>query len=98
MRHLLSQLAHVEILSPRPSETVTFFEQQLGLEISAREGQSAYLREWGESFHHSVNVTKTARSNLGHVGWHADSAENLPDAARALANTSQRVRSIHRDS
>lgn len=33
-KHLLSQLAHVEILSPRPAETVTFFEQQLGLEIT----------------------------------------------------------------
>src|SRR5260370_37039783 len=91
MRRLLSQLAHVEILSPRPSETVAFFEQQLGLEISAREGQSVCLRGWGASFHHSVKVTESARSGLGHVGWRTDSAEDLSDVARALATTGQGV-------
>src|SRR2546421_10029284 len=91
MRRLLSQLAHVEILSPRPAETVAFFEQQLGLEISAREGQSVYLRGWGEYFHHSVKVTESALSGLGHVGWRADSAEDLSDVARALAITDQGV-------
>lgn len=91
MRHLLSQLAHVEILSPRPAETVAFFEQQLGLEVSAREGQSVYLRGWGEFFHHSVKVTESARSGLGHVSWRADSAEDLSAIAHALAVTDQGV-------
>jgi hypothetical protein len=30
---LLSQLAHVQMLSPRNAVTVAFFEQQFGLEI-----------------------------------------------------------------
>jgi catechol 2,3-dioxygenase len=58
-KHLLSQLAHVEILSPRPAETVAFLEQQLGLEISERSGQSVYMRGWGEFFHHSLKVHET---------------------------------------
>jgi catechol 2,3-dioxygenase len=91
MRHLLSQLAHVEILSPRPGETVAFFEQQLGLEISAREGQSVYLRGWGEFFHHRVKITESARSSLGHVGWRAESAEDLADVASDLAATDHGV-------
>jgi catechol 2,3-dioxygenase len=86
-RHLLSQLAHVEILSPRPAETVSFFEQQLGLEISERRGQSVYMRGWGEFFHHSVKVTESATSGLGHVGWRAESAEALEEAARLLEAT-----------
>src|SRR5215471_1214348 len=90
-KHLLSQLAHVEILSPRPAETVAFLEQQLGLEISERAGQSVYLRGWGEFFHHSLKVTESAQAGLGHVGWRADSAEDLSDLAQALAGTGQGV-------
>jgi catechol 2,3-dioxygenase len=87
--HLLSQLAHVEILSPRPSETVAFLEQQLGLEISERSGQSVYFRGWGEFFHHSLKVTEAKHSGLGHVGWRTDSAQDLSDLAQALAATGQ---------
>jgi catechol 2,3-dioxygenase len=83
-KHLLSQLAHVEIFSPRPAETVTFFEQQIGLEISERSGQAVYLRGWGEFFHHSVKVTEAAQPGLGHVGWRAESAEALDEAAHVL--------------
>src|SRR2546430_10077834 len=87
-RHLLSQLAHVEILSPRLDETVKFFEQQLGLEISARQGQSVYMRGWGEFFHHGVKVTEAAQPGLGHIGWRADGAEDLTEIARRLEATS----------
>ena len=90
-KHLLSQLAHVEILSPRPAETVAFLEQQLGLEISERAGESVYLRGWGEFFHHSLKVTEAAQAGLGHVGWRADSAEDLSELAQALAATGQGV-------
>ena len=82
--HLLSQLAHVVILSPRPAETVRFFEQQLGLEITTQVGQSSYLRGWGEFFHHSIKVTASAHAGLGHIGWRADSAEALLEAVRLL--------------
>jgi|SRR6266699_2842774 len=88
-KHLLSQLAHVELLSPRPAETVAFLEQQLGLEISEKAGQSVYLRGWGEFFHHSLKITEAAQSGLGHVGWRAESAEDLTELEQALATTGQ---------
>jgi catechol 2,3-dioxygenase len=51
---LLSQLAHVEILSPRPQDSVDFFTRVLGLQESGRDGRSVYLRGWSEFFHHSL--------------------------------------------
>lgn len=87
--HMLSQLAHVEILSPRPAETVAFLDHLLGLEISERAGQSVYLRGWGEFFHHSLKVTESAHAGLGHVGWRTESAEDLAELAQALATTGQ---------
>ena len=44
---LLSQLAHVEITSPKPEESVRWFVDVLGLEQTTQEGQSAYLRGLG---------------------------------------------------
>ena len=38
---LLSQLAHVEIVSPKPEESVRWFVDVLGLELTTQEGQSA---------------------------------------------------------
>ena len=87
-RHLLSQLAHVELLSPKPAETVAFLEQVIGLEVSARSAQSVYMRCWGEFFHHDLKITESAHSGLGHIGWRADSADDLQEVARVLSNTS----------
>jgi len=35
---LIAQLAHVEIITPRPEQSVAFFKNVLGLEESARAG------------------------------------------------------------
>jgi catechol 2,3-dioxygenase len=81
---LISQLAHVEILSPKPDETVQFFNELLGLEVSARQGQSVYLRCWAESFHHSLKVTESQLPGLGHMTFRADGPEELDQAASAI--------------
>ena len=40
----VAQLVSVAIYSPVPDETVRFFHDLLGMEISHREGRSVYLR------------------------------------------------------
>ena len=49
---LLSQLAHVEVLTPTLEESLRFYTDVLGLQESARDGSSVYLRGWGERFLH----------------------------------------------
>ncbi len=44
MKHLISQLAHVELLTPKPNETLWFFKDLMGMEETERQGQSVYLR------------------------------------------------------
>ena len=46
-RRMLSQLAHVELLTPDLDASARFFTETLGLEESERRGRSAYLRCWG---------------------------------------------------
>ena len=53
---LISQLAHVELLTPKLEESARFFTNVLGLNESARDGDSVYLRCWSDFFFHSVQL------------------------------------------
>jgi catechol 2,3-dioxygenase len=82
---LLSQLAHVELTTPTPQESLEFWTQVVGLEETARDGQSVYLRAWGDWFHHTLKLTEGPEVGLGHVGWRAAGPEELETAARRLS-------------
>lgn len=83
-KRLLSQLAHVELISAKPAESVRFFVDVLGLEQSAEAGNSVYLRGWGDWLHHSVVVTEGEGPALGHVAWRAEGPEELEQAVANL--------------
>src|SRR3954468_4577303 len=77
---LIAHLAHVEVLTPTPDPSLAFYKDVLGLEESGREGQSVYLRAWGEWSHHSIKLTEAAEPGLDHIGWRAWSADHLEQA------------------
>jgi catechol 2,3-dioxygenase len=66
---LLSQLAHVELISPKPQETVDWMVNVLGLEVTTQQGQSTYLRGFAEWLHSSLVVTEGPEPALGHIAW-----------------------------
>jgi catechol 2,3-dioxygenase len=83
-KHLLSQLAHVELLTPKLAESVEFFTTLLGLSVTHQSERSAYLRGWGEFQHHSLKLTEAPEPGLGHVAWRAEGAEELQRVAAEL--------------
>jgi catechol 2,3-dioxygenase len=83
----VAQLAHVEIFSPKPEETVRFFTQLLGMEISSRSGQSVYLRAYEDFYHHTLKVTEAAQAGLGHASWRTSSPNALVRRVNALQAT-----------
>lgn len=84
VEQLISQLAHVELLTPTPQESLEFFTDVLGLEESGRDGQSVYLRCWGDYFHHSVVLTEADEPGMGHAAWRAAGPEQLERAVAQL--------------
>lgn len=84
---LISQLAHVEILTPTPEESLHFYTEILGLETSGRDGQSVFLRGWGERFHHSLQLTEGPEPGLGHIAWRAHGPEQLEKAVARIEAT-----------
>ncbi|MCW2995507.1 MAG: hypothetical protein JWQ18_3002 [Conexibacter sp.] len=79
--HLFSQLGHVELLTTDLEGSVDFFSNILGLEESAREGDSVYMRCWGEFHHHSLKLTASPRSGLGHMAFRTDGADEVDQVA-----------------
>lgn len=80
----VAQLGHVELLTPRPEASLRFFTQVLGLEEVARQGQTVYLRGWGDYDRTTFAVTESDRNGLGHVGWRAYSPKSLERRVQAL--------------
>ncbi|MCW3062922.1 MAG: Catechol 2,3-dioxygenase [Solirubrobacterales bacterium] len=80
----IAQLAHVEMLSTDPAGTERFFTEFLGMSVTAREGNSVYLRAYEEAYHSSLKITEAAQPGLGHVAWRTQSPAALERRVAAI--------------
>src|SRR6267143_2934814 len=80
----LAHLAHVELLSPRPDDSLRFFVDVLGMTESGRRGDSVYLRAWDDYEHHTLNLTASKVAHMGHVAFRATSPEALERPAAII--------------
>ena len=83
-RRLIAHLAHLEILTPKPDESLAFYKDVLGLWETERAGQSVYLRGWGEWHHHSLQLTEADQPGIGHIGWRTWSPDDLTTAVKRV--------------
>ncbi|WNM28463.1 VOC family protein [Demequina capsici] len=84
MISLLSHLSYVAITSPDVEASVTFYEQQVGLEVVDRIGDDVYLRCWGDYYRYSVVVKPGPEPSLASMAWRTSSPEALEEAARRV--------------
>jgi catechol 2,3-dioxygenase len=80
----LAHLSHVELLTPKPDESLFYFRDLLGLEVSAREGESVYLRGFGEYERASLKLTASARAGIGHLAYRTHGPDALARRVAAL--------------
>ncbi|MDM5196710.1 catechol 2,3-dioxygenase [Fictibacillus enclensis] len=80
----IAQLAHVEIYSPKPEETLWFFKELLGMEETTREGQSVYLRAYEDFYHHTLKVTEAKEPGMGHLALRTSSQPALERRVKEL--------------
>jgi catechol 2,3-dioxygenase len=82
----IAHLGHVELLTPRPEESLRFFTEVMGMTVSARQGDSVFLRGWDDYERYSLQLTASHTSGLGHAAFRTRSAQALErrlDALRA---------------
>ncbi|MGH3087166.1 MAG: catechol 2,3-dioxygenase, partial [Rubrobacteraceae bacterium] len=82
--HDVAQLAHVEVLTPKPDETLWFFKDLLALEETERDGQSVYLRAYEDFYHSTLKITESDQPGMGHMAWRSDSPQALQRRVQAL--------------
>jgi catechol 2,3-dioxygenase len=83
---LISQLAHVELLTPTIDDSARFFTDVMGLDETGRDDTSVYLRCWGDFATYSVQLTEAPQPAVGHIGWRTHGPDALE---RAIARVEE---------
>jgi catechol 2,3-dioxygenase len=83
----IAHLGPVELLTPKAAESLAFFHDVLGMEIEHRDGQSVYLRGWGDYQGWSLKLTESATSGLAWCGLRAWGEEALERRVAAVEAT-----------
>jgi len=80
----VAHLGHIELLTPKPEESLAFFEDLIGLYESGRQGDSVYLRAWGDYEFATLKLTAAKKAGLGHFAFRTASSETLDQLAANL--------------
>jgi catechol 2,3-dioxygenase len=83
----LAHIGHVELLTPRPDDSLRFFEQVLGMEVEATQSHSVFLRGWGDYQRYCLKLTESDQAGLGHMALRASSPEALERRVAAIEAT-----------
>lgn len=83
----IAHVAHVEMLTPRPDESLKFFTDVMGMSVSDTAGDSVYLRAYDDYEHHSLQLTAHRHAGIGHFAWRVRSPEILAEKVRRLEVT-----------
>src|SRR2546430_15265313 len=73
----LAHLGHMEMLTPKPDESLRFFVDVMGMTESGRRGDAVYLRGWDDYEHHTLKLTAARVAGMGHFAYRATSPEAL---------------------
>jgi catechol 2,3-dioxygenase len=87
----VAHLAHLEVLTPKPEESLRFFVDVLGMTESGRRGESVYLRAWDDYERYSLKLTGSSTSGLGHAAFRARSPRALERRVEALKGSGYEV-------
>jgi catechol 2,3-dioxygenase len=82
--HDVAHIAHVELLTPKPQESLDFFCDVMGMQVEARDGASVFLRGWGDYHRTSLKLTEAPEPGMGHMGLRAWSPEALERRVAAI--------------
>ena len=80
----IAHLGHIELLTPRPDESLRYFTELLGMESVHAEGQSVYLRGYGDYAVTTLKLTEGEGAGIGHIAWRAASPQALERRAEAI--------------
>lgn len=87
----IAHLGHVELYTDKPEASLDFFVNILGLTECGREGNSVYLRAWDDYEFHSLKLTASNTTGVGHIGYRASSEQGLLRRVAAIEATGRGI-------
>ncbi len=73
----IAHIIHVEMLTPKAAESLEFFQNVLGMQVESTEGNSVYLRGWGDYQRWTLKLTESRTSGLAELALRAWDDEAL---------------------
>ncbi len=87
----IAHRGHVEILTKRFDESLDFFTRVYGLTESGRDETSAYLRAWDDYEFHTLKLTRSEATGVGHIAYRASSEAALMRRIEAIEASAYKV-------
>lgn len=80
----VAHLGHVELYSDKFDESLDFFTLVYGLTESGRDDTSVYLRAYDDYEFHTLKLTKSNTTGVGHIGYRVASQEALERRVKVI--------------
>ncbi len=81
----LTKVGHVALVTENLDRSVWFWRDVVGLEETGHDGDTLFLRAWGDLEHHSLSLAPGRRSYVEHVAWRVRRADDVDELAERLA-------------
>jgi catechol 2,3-dioxygenase len=80
----VAHIGHVELLSPTPAESLSFFTDVMGMEEEGRTSGSVFLRGLWDYERYCLKLTESPSAGLGHVALRVSGPEALERRVNAV--------------
>lgn len=80
----VAHFGHIELFTPKPSESLFYFQELLGMAVVHQEAQSYYLRGYGDYATSTLKLTEAADPGVGRIAWRVVSPQALERRAQAI--------------
>jgi catechol 2,3-dioxygenase len=85
--HDIAHLAHVELLTDKPEESLDFFVRYLGMTENGSAGDSVFLRAWDDYENATIKLTAASQPGVGRTNFRASTPEALHRRVAAIEAT-----------
>ena len=82
--HDIAHLGSVELFTPKPTESLWYFKDILGMEVVNTIGGSVYLRGYGDYAASTLKLTEAKTAGPGVISWRATSEQALERRAAEI--------------
>jgi len=83
----IAHLGQVELLTPKPNESLWYFRDLLGMEVAHTENQSVYLRGYGDYAASTLTLTEAKQAGVACIAFRTVSPAALERRARSIEGT-----------